>query len=142
MAREIRVFDCLIPAGTLQTAPITIDLAMPVRVVTEIEFVIPPGPNGLVGFALGSAGVNIIPIQKGVWIIGNDEIARWPVTEQIDSGAWQFFGYNTGTFAHTITVRFLLDLVANKGLSPLTLIPNEAITSNMGVLPIPAIVSG
>ena len=26
------------------------------------------------------------------------------------SGAWQLIGYNTGTFPHTIEVRFLVDL--------------------------------
>ena len=111
MAREIRVFAVLIPANTLQSANFSSPLTMPPRIVREIEIVVPPGPAGEVGFAIGSSGRAVIPEVAGTFVVTDTETIHWPVEDQIDSGAWTFFGYNTGLFDHTIYIRFLLDIV-------------------------------
>lgn len=111
MAREVYVFDVTIPAGTAKATPQVSNLTIPARVVTEIEIIIPPGPNGLVGFALGAAGQSFLPYNPGgAFVTGNNEVIKWPLEDQITSGAWQLFGYNLGAYAHTLEIRFLCDL--------------------------------
>lgn len=128
MADEVRSFTVSIPAGTLATAPQVSDLAMPARIVREVRVRIPPGPAGTVGFALAASGVPIIPWNAGQWLVGNDELVTLPLANQITSGAWQLRAYNTGVYAHSLYVTFLLDLVqlaagATIGLVPLDLNP-------------------
>lgn len=118
MAREIRSFAVTIPANTPIANNFTADLSFPPRIVEEIEVEVPPGPRGEVGFSIGSSGVPIIPFQPGVFIITDNEIIHWPVQDQHDSGSWTFFGYNTGSFPHTLYVRFLL-VPVQAAVSPL-----------------------
>jgi hypothetical protein len=112
MASEIRAFVCPIPAGTLQTVPYTQDLSFPARAVERIEAVIPPGPNGVMGFSLGAAGQPVIPFQAGAWIVASGEKIVFDLNNFWDSGSWTFFGYNSGSFAHTVYLRFFLNLPA------------------------------
>lgn len=128
MATEYRAFSVTVPAGTPQATPAVTDLPMPARIVRSVRLRFPPGPQSTVGVALGAAGVQVIPYNAGGWVIGNDEVIDWPLDGQIDSGAWQLFGYNLGSYAHTIYLAFALDLVpstpgaATLGL-PLTITP-------------------
>ena len=122
MAREVQRFSATIPAGTPKSAPVQINFAMPARVVEEVEIIVPPGPRGEVGFQLGTSGSQIIPITPGQFIVTDNEEIHWPLEGQIDSGAWQMIAYNTGSFNHTIEVRFLVNLVqqpAPVGFQPL-----------------------
>lgn len=111
MAREIRAFEVVIPAGTAKSANFKADISFPDRTVEEIEIRIPPGPRGEMGFALGAAGRPIIPEQAGLFMVTDDEVIRWPLEGYHDSGSWTLFGYNTGTYDHTVRIRFLLNLV-------------------------------
>lgn len=112
MPSEVRSFAVSVPAGTPASAPQITPLAMPARIVREIRVRVPPGPRGEVGWALGAAGVPVLPWNAGAWIVADDESIDWPVAGQIESGAWELRAYNTGAFAHTIYVTFLLDVVA------------------------------
>lgn len=114
MGQEFRTFAVTIPAGTLITAPAVTPLTMPTRLVRKVRFRIPPGPAGQVGFALGAAGVRVIPWGPNQWIVGDGEVIEWDVDDQIESGAWQFQGYNQGRWDHTIQVQFVLDLVTGQ----------------------------
>lgn len=127
MAREVQLFSVTIPAGTLPGAPQTTPMRMPARVVEEIEVLIPPGPRGEVGFRIGSSGVQLLPIQLGAWIVTDDEVIHWPLENQHDSGSWELVGYNTGIFAHTITVRFLVRLVGDQVQGAAAAIPADAL---------------
>jgi hypothetical protein len=111
MAREVRRFDVVIPAGTAIAAPLVTDLDMPPRVVERVTVRVPKGPSGLVGFALTMAGNNVVPHDSGTWIVADNEVLDWPLYGMPDSGAWQLTAYNTGVYDHTIYVTFLLDLV-------------------------------
>lgn len=115
MAAEYRTFTVTVPAGTVQASPVTVALTMPARVVRSVRIRFPPGPNGTTGIRLGAAGVQLVPWNTGAWLVGNDEVIDWPLEGQIDSGAWQAFGYNTGVNAHTVYVTFGLDMVPGAG---------------------------
>ena len=111
MAQEIYEFQVSTPAGTQQAAPQVTELPMPPRLVNQVEIRIPPGPRGELGFALGAAGMPVIPRAAGTFVVTDDERIVWPLEGQIDSGAWECFTYNTGAFPHTVYLRFLVSVM-------------------------------
>ena len=113
MAREVWSFAVSIPIGTTAAAPAITNLTMPPRLVEAIDWRVPPGPGGMMGFALAAAGVPIIPANPGGWIITDNEADSWQVQGQLESGAWQLAGYNTGLFPHTVYLRFHVNLVSD-----------------------------
>lgn len=110
MARELRSFTAVLATGSTPAAPVTTDMSFPARIVRRVDVFVPNGPNGEVGFALANSGQQIIPFNRGEFVVTNDEKLSWDLTDYIDSGSWQFIGYNTGFYAHRIQVRFHLDL--------------------------------
>lgn len=130
MAEEVRAFQATFPAGTLQSAPLRIALTMPVRKVDVLEIVIPPGPSGLMGFAITMGGVSVLPIQPGTYVITDNETITWQLSGYPTSGAWQIAGYNTDVFDHTVYMRWLLDQVSPSSQPPLlTLTTMDALSS-------------
>lgn len=111
MAREVYSYQVTIPAGTSPAVPFTGNTPTPTRTLTELEIVVPPGPAGLMGFAITMGGVNVLPVTPGTWVITDDERITWSLEGQPNSGAWQLTGYNTGVFDHTVYLRFLADLI-------------------------------
>jgi len=114
MAQEVREYHVTIPAGTPISANFTVSIAMPTRIIDQIDIVVPPGPRGEVGFQIGSSGAQIIPTQTGTYIVTDDEVIHFPLTDQIDSGGWEVFAYNTGQYDHTLYIRFLVNPTAQK----------------------------
>lgn len=112
MARFLLARSVTIPAGTAIATPATADISFAEYEVEAIQWVIPPGPNGNVGFRIANAGTQIIPYGSADWIIGNNEAPIWALTGQITSGSWQIIGYNLGKYSHTIQFRFAVSPVA------------------------------
>lgn len=129
MAREIREFDITITAGTTKAAPSIQAITFPARVVEAIEWRVPPGPNGTMGFAIAAANMAIIPYNTGAFIVTDNEAQSWPINGYIDSGSWQLIGYNTGTYDHTVYLRFLLNLVEAGKAAGAVLLDPSAISS-------------
>ena len=111
MSAEIRSYTISVPAGTPIAAPVEVDCTFPPRAVDRVEIIVPPGPNGVLGFYIANSGVQVIPYDSDDWIISNDEKIVWDLDSQITSGSWQVFAYNTGVNNHTFYVRFLLSLI-------------------------------
>jgi hypothetical protein len=42
-----------------------------------------------------------------LWIIADNEYATWELDELPTGGSWEFQGYNTGTYDHTVYLTFL-----------------------------------
>lgn len=127
MARTRRNFEIAFPPGGSRLAPITLDLDLPPSVVRAIRWRVPPGPAGLFGWALGSAGQPVIPWGPGEWIIADNEADRWELAGGVESGDWQVFGWNEGAYLHTLYLTFELDppgsLTGGALLGPLTVTP-------------------
>lgn len=111
MSYELRDFTVTIPAGTSIASGFTASLAMPARIVTQINVRVPPGPRGEVGFKIGSGGIQILPAAQGDYIVTDNEDLSYPLTDTLQSGAWQLLAYNTGSFPHTLRIYFFCDLV-------------------------------
>lgn len=114
MPAEVRHFTATIPAGTPQAAPVTISLAMPVRVVRWVHWRVPRGPVGTFGWLLAMGGVAVQPLPAGTYVVADGESHQWDMTGQPDSGAWQVKGYNTGANPHSVYLSFGVDLPARR----------------------------
>lgn len=111
MAYKIASFSFTIPAGTPPTAPAILSTPVGNFELTGVEFIVPPGANGNVGFRLATGGQQVIPDNAGAWVIASGEKIPWSLSGQLTTGAWQVVGYNTGQNDHTIQIRYLLDLI-------------------------------
>jgi hypothetical protein len=112
MAREIRSFQVTIPAGTPVSAPFTAAISFPPRTVMQVDWQVPTGPSGLMGWALTIGGQPVIPRNPGAYIIADGRAQSWPVEGYPDQGQWQVTGYNTDIYDHSVYLQFLLDLNA------------------------------
>lgn len=110
MAQEIREFAVTVPHGTTKANPAVTNISFPAREVIAVSWRVPPGPSGLMGWALTSAGTPVIPIQQGAYVVTDNQSATWDLEGYLDSGNWQVTAYNTGLYDHTVYLTFLLDL--------------------------------
>jgi hypothetical protein len=101
-------FQPLTPLGTPEATPVVIDLTMPNYEVSIIQWVVPPGPQGNLGWQLQYSNAIVVP-QNGGWIITDNEKNSWDIENLPTGGDWQFVGYNTGSYDHTVYLRFLLN---------------------------------
>lgn len=134
-ARLIYAFAVTIPAGTPQSAPVTVDCMFDPAAVSEVDITIPPGPSGLVGFQLWVLGGQVIPSNQGGWIVGDNRVIPWQVEGQPDSGAWQVVGYNTDIYDHTLYLEFQ---VTPAGSIPATTTPAVSDQATLDALAITA----
>ena len=112
MAHEAWDFAVQIPAGTPIAAPVTVATAFPARRVSQIQWRVPHGPLGLMGWRITSAKAQIIPRQDGGWVIADGQSGTWTLENLPDSGAWELTGYNTGINPHTVYLTYLVDVIA------------------------------
>lgn len=108
MAHEIRSRAATIPPSTLASAPVTVDISFPPRIVERITWRVPKGAVGLMGWALTSGGGWVIPADYGTYLIAEGESGNWAMEGLHDSGAWQVTGYNLGNQPHTVMLEFHL----------------------------------
>jgi len=118
VAREIRSFVVTIPAGTPLAAPVTIPVVFPARTVVQLDWQVPDGPAGLMGWALTVAGQPVIPRNSGAYIIANDLARSWPLEGYPDQGQWQVTGYNTDIYDHKVYLDFLMELNSAQAAAP------------------------
>lgn len=121
---ELRHYTAAIPAGTTPAAPAAFPFTMPARYARAVQIIVPPGPSGLVGFALTQGGVRVIPYASDPWVVTDNEKIEWPLTNYNDAGSWGLLGYNTGAQDHVLYVRFLLDV---PGLHPTPSSPADSL---------------
>lgn len=122
MAAEVRQFPVTTAAGVAIATPTITSLAMPARIVTGLRIRIPPGPRGNLGLQVAMAGTQVIPVNVGTWIVGDDELFHFDLEDLPDSGAWQLITYNLGKLPHTVYLTFELSLVGTPA-GPVLLAP-------------------
>jgi len=138
-------FQPTTPAGTSQSSPYVLSMPMPPLEVRYIEWVVPPGPQGYLGWQILCSGELVIP-QNATWLVTDDEKHTWELDEQVQTGAWGFRGYNNGRYPHTVYLRFLLDpLEPVAGLDDLGLIyplSDPALDNPNSPLPLDSVTGG
>lgn len=142
MSIEVYTFDVTTPAGTAADAPQTVQIPMPDRQVDRIDVVAPAGLNGTVGFQIGMAGQQIIPVNTGGWIVTSAETVSFDLTGLPTSGAWEVFTYNTGIYPHTLHIRFVVSLPGGDSTTAPTLATMQAVaalsSADLAAVPVPA----
>ena len=128
MASEIRSFQVTIPAGTPIASPFTQAITFPPRTVVQVDWQVPPGPSGLMGWSLTVAGQPVIPRNPGSFIVADNVARSWPLEGYPDQGQWQVTGYNTDIYPHTVYLDFLLELNGTTTPQPAQ-IPNDQLSS-------------
>lgn len=140
-AQRIYTATVTIPAGTTPDVLFTQDVSFSAASVVGIRWRVPPGPSGLMGFAVTSDGGWVIPAQSGTFIIADNESGTWDMTGYQDSGSWQVTGYNNDGYDHTVYLQFLTvepgGDTAQQANAPVT----PAFTSNADLSPPPPDVS-
>jgi hypothetical protein len=99
-------FEPTVPNSTAQSSPYSTTLTIPQYEVQLIRWRVPPGPQGNLGWQLLYSGSLVFP-QNGLWIVADNEFATWELDELPTGGSWEFQGYNTGTYDHTVYLTFL-----------------------------------
>jgi hypothetical protein len=112
MAQRVEAPAVTIAAGVAASAPATTDLTWQPGRVVRIEVRVPPGPSGLVGFAIGHSEQVVIPRTPDQWIITDDESLDWGVAEYPTGAKWFVRAYNTDIYPHTLYFRFHLDEIS------------------------------
>ncbi len=118
MAVEVRHYTATIPAGTPAAAPHTVSIGFPPRVVRSVDWRIPPGAQGVMGWQLAMGGVQVVPTGSDTWVVDDGTGGTFTLDGYPDSGAWQVIGYNTGAYPHSVLLVFHLDLPARPAPVP------------------------
>ena len=79
-------FQPTTPAGTPLATPNVVAMQMPDLEVQYIEWIVPPGPSGNLGWQLLYSGSLVVP-QNGTWVITDNETGRWELDELPTGGA-------------------------------------------------------
>jgi len=117
---EHHEFVVTVPAHTLASAPLITATAMPVRKMAAIAWMIPQGPSGMLGWRFSMGGVQVIPANKGSWLIRDGNADGAQLSRLPDSGAWEVTAYNTGNNPHSIYVSYFVDVIRPK---PVLVVP-------------------
>lgn len=105
-------FTITVPAHTaIANAITTLTPLQTPRKLVGINWMIPQGPSGTLGWRFTMGKIQVVPVNKGAWLIrdGNadgSELSRLP-----DSGAWEVTAYNTGANPHTIYVTYYAEII-------------------------------
>lgn len=118
MSHQYRNFTVTIPAGTPKTAPAVTDVSFPPFVVAGVRILVPPGPNGVMGFQVLSGGQQFLPWNLGEFLVTSNERLIFVADQWPDTGSWQIAGYNTGQYPHTIYVTFELNPISVEPAGP------------------------
>jgi len=138
MATEIYASSVVIPAGTPQGAPVLIDVSFNAMVTEIVDWRVPRGPSGLMGWRLTSGGVQVMPKNLGQWLITDNERGSWVLEGLHDSGKWEIQGYNTGTHPHVVNVRFHVSPIGRAASWPNPpLLPLYSLTSAVDLTKVP-----
>lgn len=129
MARYVYQYSVTIPAGTEETAPATSDIDLDNYDIESIDLEVPPGPAGLMGFAVFNNGQRWLPVGDNAWLVWDDVQQSWYLSDQPNASGWAIVGYNTGTYDHAVTVRMHVN--PTNANSPVTLPPRVTFVSTV-----------
>lgn len=109
MATRILQYKVSTPLNVFQANPKITVVQFSPALVTRIEVVIPPGPQGQLGFHIDNGNGQFVPQGAGNWINLDDTTLTWDLIDSPDNGNWQIVTYNSGFYPHSISVFFHLE---------------------------------
>jgi hypothetical protein len=97
-----------IPAGTLQSAPVSTPWVLEEAHLKYIDIIIPDGPGGTAGFRILWAQQQIIPWANNSYLAPNNEKIHVDTDVDITISGLVIQTYNTDTWPHTFYFRGLI----------------------------------
>jgi hypothetical protein len=129
-------FAFTIPAGTAKATPVRNSMAIGVRKLVGVSWMIPQGPSGALGWYFSMGGVQVIPVNSGAWLIRDGNADGSELSHLPDSGAWQLTAYNTGTFPHTIYVTLYASVIRTAPPPPPSPLSLDAFQPGIASVPV------
>lgn len=102
MADRTELFPITVPAHTPQATPLVTSLSFHEGDVAVLEFIIPPGPSGLLGWQVLYSGQVIIPRGGAGFFVMDDTHESWQLEKYPTGGGWQIAAYNTDVYPHLL----------------------------------------
>jgi hypothetical protein len=105
-------YNVTVQPGSTPAAPVTTPIMLGDLWVYSVDFVVPPGPGGAMGFNLSYASSVILPWSPVQQIGSNTNffiVDDWVENVMVDAEISQglaFVGYNQGAWPHTVYMRF------------------------------------
>lgn len=113
MAEDVRHFTVTTPAGSGSPAVTVTPIGFPPRIVRQVDWRVPSGPMGTMGFLLAMGAVPVLPVYgQSVYVIADGEHGTWTPSDYPDSGGWAVWAYNSGVNPHAVNLTFHLDVPA------------------------------
>jgi len=132
----IFAWDITITADTKAASPKTEILKLSKGVIIKVEVKFPSGCHGLVKVRLFHQEAQLVPLNRGEWVTGDDEAVSFPEYFELWTTPYQlkFRGCSPGTtYAHTVTVRISVLPKAIASMIPVIELLTKMLT-RMGVL--------
>ena len=101
-------WDITITAGTTEDSPVTQILKLTKGVLTGIDVKFPAGCHGLVKVRLLRSEFQLVPLSRGEWVTGDDEVVPTESYYELDETPTElkFLGCSPlATYPHTVTIR-------------------------------------
>lgn len=102
-----RVYELIVtvPAGTPIANPVSVPWVTEDAVITDIEVLIPSGPNGTTGVRVMKGDIQLLPWSRSSWIIGNDYNRVFPIGGYLPTSDIKVQAYNIGQNPHNFYLR-------------------------------------
>lgn len=115
-----------VPAGTPVAHPVSVPWVTEDAVVSDIEVLIPPGPNGTTGVRVMKGDVQLIPWGAPSWIIGNDYDRTFALGGYLPTSDITVEAYNIGQNTHSFYLRMSV-ISLNAGIAANSASPSDVI---------------
>ncbi len=108
---ELYEFTVTTPAATPKAAPLVTPAVFPARIVEKIQWRLPAGALGVMGWRISMRGVQVLPKNAGAFIVAHETMGEYVLRNHPDSGDWSVTTYNTGGFPHDLYVTFFAQVI-------------------------------
>lgn len=123
MADRIEIFAVTVAANTAKNAPQISNTLFNDGIVRHITITVPDGPSGFMGFNFLHMGGPVIPYTGNGFVIANNRVIEWDVSNMPTASGWQLQAYNTDIYPHTVYLEYLIDEIPVKQSTTIPLIP-------------------
>lgn len=98
--------DLVVPAGTTEAAPLTVDVPLEDALLVDIEIIVPGGHKGFTGIKIRQSSQQVLPWGNNNWIIADSWSRVFDMDTEIGSQSISVQAFNTDFYDHTFYLRF------------------------------------
>lgn len=101
-----------VPANTLQSDPVHVQLGLSYGTISSYRMVVPPGCAGLVRFQVWYHSVQVLPVTANTSFLGDDYAGEMPCFIEVKEKPYvlDVYAWSPGTsYDHTLYLSFFID---------------------------------